>query len=792
MASTQTKIDSDPESDTTASGSEDQAPAYQHGIGVQPATYKTKTHDREQVVFVKVPASMGDTFTSGPQRGAKIIAALFTKTELLIDKVEQFAWPVADGVVYAFHATTPSRKLSSQADVESYANDIGPLPEPLQTTYKKLKTKLPDSLTIRIGTLPMELFGPRPAVGTRLVMEEHNQKLAGRQAVSGADAEALFENLDSEPFLYHVLYRRSPNLPEEYEYQVTVRIFLFNPKYKITTESEYAKTLRFGRKRDPAELFADLGVSSSLAVIDGGYCLWRYRDDKKDVFPYRGTGLPHFSTGQSVINGHKQFTQMQRGQYGASDVLEDRCAYTSLLAREIDLEHYVGLTTTNPGIDPWHKAPQATGLDIDDVGTDPEELLPDEITIGVDAAVEDTEFDQELTTANDGTKQHRKAIKNVAIAFEAEGYDVVIVDQDTESRPDLWVRRDDGEIFAVEVEYRTRSKAGSFYTNLIRQAVWGYKTITVMVPQTDDNGRTESLDTLGEWALNSVAVPMKDREPTKTQLHNCSRDIVVDGKTLLLPDGVSEASWWLTCESTYLLIHEDQVLARGDATEPFDAFEFNVPRYYHNGDHYVVENKHGKTVQTCDQKSDIEHTTLHPCHRPVDLSYIQFLEALYCYDPESRELVQQDMTARWDVEQASQRNERSHQQAFETFLVEHENDDPILERECRPFITDWIDQLSTYGHPGTHIYGEYRTDYYPRKRISTDRGMEQSYPGVSFRYPRGLVSPDLPGLNSKPAFPDEWNVAVEDVLREPLIHGLDDRSEIDGVASVDAQQEDTP
>lgn len=788
MATTQTKIDSDLEADASESDSEGQSPSYQHGIGVQPTTYETKAHDREKVAFVKIPASMGETFTSGPQRGAKIIAKLLTKAEVLIDKVEQFAWGVTDGVIYAFRSETPSRKLVSQGDAENCANGVGPLPEPLQTTYNSLEDNLPDSLTIRIGTLPMELFGPEPAVGTRLVMKEQNQKPASRQAVSGADAEALFENFAGEPLLYHVLYRHSSNLPDEYEYQVTVRIFVFNPKYKISTQSEYAKSLQYDRKCDPAESFADLGVSSSLAVIDDGYLPDSL--DETEVVPARGSGLPHFSTGQSLINGTKQFTQMQRGHYGASDVLEDQCAYTSLLAREIDLEHYVGLTTTDRPIDPWEKAPQATGLDIDEVGTDPQELLPDEITITVDAAVEETEFDQELTTANDGTEEHKKAIKHVAIGFKTDGYDAVIIDQDTESRPDLWVRRDDGEIFAVEVEYRTRSKAGSFYTNLIRQAVWGYKTITVMVPQTDDEGRTESLDTLGKWALNSVAIPMKNREPTKTQLHNCSGDIVVDGKTLLLPDGVSEARWWLTCEPAYLLIHDGQVLARGDPTEPFEAFEFNVPRYYNNGDHYVVENKHGKTVQKCEQESDIENTTLRPCHRPVDLSYIQFVEALYCYDPESRELVQQDMTADWDFEQASMRNEKSHQRAFETFLVEHEDDDPILERECRPYVSEWIDQLSTHGHPGPNIYGEYRSNYYSRKRISTDRGMEQSYPGVSFRYPRGLVSPDLPGLNSKPVFPDDWNVAAEDVLREPLIHELDDRSEVDNVAGAEAEDEE--
>ncbi|PHQ47188.1 hypothetical protein DJ68_03205 [Halorubrum sp. C3] len=787
MATTQTEIDTDLESDATASDAEGQTPSYQHSIGVQPTTYEESNHDRERVVFVKVPAYMSDTFETGPERGATVLSDLFDDDDVTIDAVEEFAWPVRDGVIYAFRAYTPARQSSSQTKATNFPGDADSLPEPLKTTYHKLKSELPESLDIRVGTLPMELFGPEPAVGTRLVMEHHNQKPANREAVSGADANALFDDLAGEPLLYHAWYRNSGGLPEANEYQVTVRIFLFNPEYKISTESEYADRLRFGRKCDPAESFAELSVSSSLSVIDADYNVDAI--DSQKVMPSRETELPHFSSGQSLITGKKEFIQMRRGGYGASDVLEDRCAYTSLLAREIDLEHYVGLGTVDPGVDPWKKAPQAIGLDIDEVGIDPDELLPDEVTIGVDAPIEDTEFDQDPTTANDGSKEHWEAIKNVAAAFETEGYDTHIVTQDTESRPDLWVRRDDGEIFAVEVEYRTKSKAGSFYTNLIRQAVWGYKTITVMVPRTDDNGQTESLDRLGKWARNSVAVPMKDRDPTKTHLHNCSGEIVVDGKTLLLPEGVTEARWRLTCEAEYLLVHDGQELARGDATAPFEAFEFNVPRYYKDGDHYVVENKYGKTIQTYDTESDIENTVLHRCHRPVDLSYIQFVEALYCYDPESKELVQQDMTAQWDINQASTRNERSHQRAFETFLVENENDDPILERECRSFITDWIDQLSTHGHPGPNIYGQYRKHYYDRERISTDLGMEQSYPKASFRYPRGLVSPDLPGLDSKPAFPDRWNVAPEDVLRESLIYGVDDRSEIEAAIRTDDDQD---
>ncbi|MDB2286980.1 hypothetical protein PM038_17315 [Halorubrum ezzemoulense] len=790
MATTQSTLNEESESASAESDSEHDSSDYHHSIGVRPTLTEGSDKDRTSVVFVKVDASMAETFETGPERGATAISDLFDDRRdgnITIDQAEQFAWAVTDGMMYAFRADTPSRESTTQVTVTNQPESADALPEPLHTTYQKLTSELPESLDIRIGALPLELFGPSPALGTRLVMEEENLKPARRGSVSGADANALFEDLAGEPFLYYALYRRSSGLPESYEYQVTVRIFLFNPAYKISTESEYADCLRYGRKCDPADSFADLGVSSSLAVIDDGYNVSLYDGS---VVPGRETELPDFSSGQARITGETEFTQMRRGQYGASDILEDRCAYTSLLAREIDLEHYVGLGTVDPGGDPWQNAPQATGLDIDAVGVDPEKLLPNEVTIGVTEPIEDGEFDPDRTTANDGTDEHWERIKRVAVAFDNNGYDVEIVTQDTGSRPDIWIRRDDGEIFAVEVEYRTRSKPGSFYTNLIRQAVWGYKTITVMIPQTDDDGRTESLDTLGSWALDKLMAPMKQRDPTKTQLHNCSETITVDGKTMLLPEGVSESRWWLTRDAEYLLVHDGEILARGDATAPFEAFEFNLPRYYKNDGQWVVENKYDKPVQTYDDERDIEHTKVRQCHRPVDLSYVRFVEALYCYDPDTEELVQQEMTAEWDVEQASSRNERSHQQAFETFLVEHETDDAILERDCRPFICDWIGRLSTHDHPGKNIYGKYLKDYHKRERTSTKFGMDPCYPGVSFRYPRGLVSPDLPGLDTTPHFRDRWNIAAEDVLQEPLIHGLADRSDIEGKAK-DNQETDS-
>jgi hypothetical protein len=756
--------------------------SYEHQITVQPPYNEATSYDRAQAVFVKIDSSMVETYTTGPEDGSTVISELLDMTtgNITADQVEEFAWVVSDGMMFAFKSYTPNRPSGRQRPLDAYvgADEDTSLPQPLKETYETLVSTLPESVEIRIGTLPMDIFGSSPALGTRLVMTQENKKPAGREKVSHADANALFQALAEEPFLLHAIFRTSTNLPETYEYQVTVRIFLFNPAYRLSSAAEYNTCLWEGRQCDPGDSFADLGVASSISVIDDQYTpSMSINDVSREP---RSHTLHDFEHDKALITGQEEFNNMRRGQYGASDTLEDLCSYTSLLSREIDLEHFVGLSSVDPTGDPWAAVPGARGLDIDDIGIEPESIIPEPVTIAADGPIKDTPIDQERTTANDGTKAHWQHIKKTAVAFENEGYDVVIVTQDTGSRPDLWVRRDDGEIFAVEVEYRTKSKVGSFYTNVIRQALWGYKTITVMVPKTgDDDDSTASLPTLGRWALNALAVPMDKRAPKRTRLDNTTNTITVDGATMLLPEGVSEAEWWLTCRDEYLLIHDGEVLARGAGSEPFVDFTFNVPRYYQEDGRYIVADQHGTQLAAYDTQQEINRTTLRTCHRPVDLSYLHFVESIYCFNRETEELVLQNMTAEWDANKPSVRNEKSHRQAFERFLVEAEPDDPLLESEVRSFITDWIERQSSDAHPGNAKFGEYRNEYsLQRSQISTQRGMEWVYEDTSFRYSRGLVSPDLPGLETKPSFPDDWGIDDKDVLQTPLIHGLDHRAEV--------------
>jgi len=781
MATTDSsETDSQPQDDEQQEGDH---PTSGNRIDVHPVVNNTTNQDRENLLLFKVPASLTGNLEGATEQLVIGINKIFT-SKITIDHLEFFAWNVFNGIMFAIGAYAGKHQNRTQRTLSEVKTDQGTLQEPLATLYRKLAGDpesdengwLPNVLSPQVGPLPFGMFGPKPGVTSRVVMETENQTITHADKVDNVGLDQLIQECADEPFLYHAHIRRHTQLPRQFEYQVTARAALFDPRHRVSSEDDYIETLRHGRPIDPIDHFTDLGVTSSLSQIDDQFQISHW--DHSESVPVKGSPFERFSHEQTHVTGDDEYSEIRRGGYGASDKLEQITAHTSLMAREVDLTNFVAVTTASPTGDPWSAVPYGTAYGIDALSSG-QELTPDPVSIPVDETAVEESSDTTSSTPNDGEKRHQDAIEHVAVALKSEGYEVFIVKQDSQSRPDLWARRDDGEIFAVEVESTTRSKAASFFTNVIRQAVWGYKTITVMVPQTTDDGRTESLQTVGDWAVNQLAKPMKALDPQKTKLHNLGDDIVIDDWTILLPDGVEESEWWLTCENRYLLMHDGDILAEGDPSAPIEDFTFHTPRYTEKDDTYVVTDEDGTVLQRCQDEEDVAYTRASPCHRPVDLSYLDFVEALYCFDPEEKELVKHEIAADWGtIEEPTPRHEASHEDAFSTFIVDRDEEAKLWERNCFPFIKNWIDNLSPYGGPNKNVYGGYRGDYYEKKSRNAAVGKNHYYPGVSLRYQRGLVSPDLPGLESTPSFIDEWDVDPDAVLQEPLIHGLESRDQI--------------
>jgi hypothetical protein len=784
-ATTPPNDDTDPETDTSdpdhtdvdSSGSSPTDPV----IEVIPPTTDETGFDRGVALLIEVDDTMEGHLETAEEVLPCAIRDLYASSKLNIDHVEFFAYNTSDSVVFGLTSYLANITNSTQSTLNDIVDSDGGLKEPLQTLKNNVESSLPEALDIKLGVLPFGMFGS-PSMTTRIVVDHDNRKIGHGDKLDGVGLKQFLTEFADEQFLYYTHIRRNTSAPEKFEYQLTVRIALFDPQYRIGSASMYASRFQFGRQIDPIECFAKLGVTSSLSRIDNQYRI-HYMNGDPEVTSKPDSPLGHPAAELEILTGDSEYDELKRGGYGASNKLESICEYTSILARETDLKKFMTLGAAPSTGDPTESAPTTAIRGAGELGTDVDSLTPDPVLIPVDEAVDtdDEIASQTPSTANDGTELHWKAIKNTALALKNDGYDVFIVTQDTGSRPDLWAKAPNGEIFAVEVESTTRSKAAGVLTNIARQALWGYKTITVMVPQENKQGQRESLRTIGDWARNTVSKPFRSEDEhlgdSKTRLYNRGEDVKQDGKTLLLPEGVDESEWWVTPDNRCLLLDGRTILAEGHITDPLEDFEFMTPRYYEDGDRYIVEDADGEVLQTCAKESDIAYTCVSPPYRPVDLSYIQYVEQIYCYDPEEKELVEHDMTASWDTPQASTRHEKSHQDAFGTFVVDREGT-RLMEADCRPFIRGWIDDLSAHGGPARNIYGEYRQDYTNRSGNNDDVGKIHHYRDASFRFDRGLVSPDIEGLATEPSFIDEWGIDPDDVLGEPLIEGLDDRRHV--------------
>ena len=741
---------------------------------IPPLNIQTKW-DRQAVLIEVDEHKAGLIQTAGNCIACAVRDIYASKTE--IDHTEYFAWNCGTDVVFALTAFGARIQDSTQRTFADVFGDAVEMRAILQLVLKKVNEYLPESLEASIGPIPFGMFG-RPSVTTRLVMTGQNQKITHADKTDDAGITKLVDEYKDEPWLYYVHTRRNTGAPESFEYQITARISLFDPQYRISSASDYVSTLQYGRQADPVDAFEDLGVSSSLSQIDDQYGII-YSGNEPDVISRTNTPLKNYAAELDMITGDAEYEEIKRGRYGASDKLESICSFTSVLARETDLKRFMTLGAASPDGDPSANFPTVNPLGVDKLGTDLSEIDPEPVLISADPAVDPNGeiTSQRPSTANDGTKLHWQAIIDTALALESDGYDTHIVRQDTGSRPDLWARHPDGEIFAVEVECQTRSKPASVLTNIARQAVWGYKTISVIVPQKNNKGQYESLQTIGEWALDKFAKPFYaddgDLKASRTKLHTHTADITIDGKTMLLPAGVDHSDWWITPDNRCLLLDGRTIIAEGDVTDPIEEFTFSTPRYYTDGDLHIAESDDGERLQTCADKSDIDNKRISPPYRAVDLSYIEYVDRIYCYDPDNRELVEHDMTADWDTSKASPRHEKSHEDAFSTFVVDREGA-RLMEAECRPFIRAWIDSLSAHGAPAINVFGEYRKKYYGRSGVNDTVGKIHHYPDAAFRFERGLVSPDTQGLSTKPSFPDDWEIDPEDILREPLVYGLDD------------------
>ncbi|MWV40072.1 hypothetical protein [Natrialba sp. INN-245] len=743
--------------------------------------------DYNQAAVMELTPAQATQFERSGERMAAAIRDIFN-SEQPIDYLEFGCYHLEDRNLIFLSPSSYKIQDTYQADLSVSADNGYGEPEPLQTVVNILEDPIPDWLDIYTGSIPVAGFKPSsPAITFRLVMDDGRKLSTG---VNGVGLSTLLEDLRNEPFLYHAIIRHRPeNCPENFEYQLTVRIVLFGTRHQLQSKKDIATMVENGFPIDPAASFEELGVTSSLEAFRN--LLYRDWYDPsiikfKSEGPLDGGNLHSI---QNLVTGKDQFRDLFRGRYGAPNEYDAICDYDRILARETDLGAFIDLDAVSQDVDPFDGVPGRTVLTLDQLQAGPASVTPDPVSVTTNVDQDDDIATLDRQTANDGTEHHFEAIKTVAQYFREQGCAVHIVRQQGDSQPDLWIKTEAGDIYAVEVETKNKSRPANVYTNITRAALWGYPTIVVMAPDEDHGETPPPSEEIASWVINKLAFCMKETTETGAKLHTMSKTASIDGQPVLLPKGMTESDWQIDWEGTLSLMNDGTVLASGPTMEPVESFFDELPRLEKTNGEYIVRDSNGNVLNRYKTKEDFKKdwTKVNLPFVPVDLTYVHFVESLYVLQDE--ELTEFPIRAEWNECQPADRHEQSLEAAFSTFLVDleeggevAEDDDEITriwEHEFRAFVGKWITNLSDHEPPHKNVYGTHRKKFTERHSKNQETGKQHFYRNLAYRFPRGIVAPHLPGLDDRPRFPDDWELDSGQAVREPLVYDLSGLGELE-------------
>lgn len=717
-------------------------------------------YDKTLAAFVPIPLDNRERLERADKQLIKVHRDI-NESDTVIDQLGFYTYRTGTHQMFVFNPTTPIADVDSDWQTELTQDSTGKfLPDRLAVVIDALNEHLPTWITPKIGPWWLGAFGLSPVVVCRLVMPDDG-KITRDQNLNTNVLEDLIKTYSDESYLYQAIIRHRPgDLPPHYEYSVTVRIALFATRHQVNTRAELAEVLGGNRPRNPTKTYAPLGVSSNWDEFDGPLYQWGY--DPEFVQVRNSSSIENLDDVFEYATGKAEWKELLRERYVGAGAYDHVCDYTEMMVRETDLKQFVTLAAPSESESAWSETygrnpsratelnePSRSGkqtvLELADENADP----PEDIAT------------KERSSANDGNDEHWEDIKTAARIFREQGYEVSIIEQDTESRPDLWIRDQDDTIYAVEVECTSPSNPDNALTNITRGALWGYPVIIVA---TDES----VADTISDL----IAKPFRETDGHRTRFYNADQTVITDGNPLVVQKDADETAWWATPDQTRQLIIDGKVIAEAPLDAPFDEPDYPLPRLHKEDGQYIVKDPDGSVRARYQgwERFKSNWRQLSAAHIPVDLSYFRFVGSIHVLN--DTQLSEYQPTANWETPMNAQRHEASHEDAFSTFLIDNEGSE-LDEPPVRKFIRNWIGAQTQYAPPADNIYGEYRQDYTDRSRNDERNGANKFYKDKAYRFPRGLVHPDLKGLDTVPQLPDEWDIAEDQRLQDPIIPDLD-------------------
>lgn len=761
----------------------------------------TPYHRKECLRIVLPGVDTPDARLDGVRRVGLLQLINDVTTDRTVERLELLSFPTAGAQEYLLHATSATIGASGKTAPQSKLSEFsGLLQAPVRS---RLESAANNRLPAKIGLERVDVdFSPlgRSGVPTCRLIVPEARELTPSSTLNYHPVARTLVALEAarEPHLYQVLITDMKG-----GYRITVRLATYRPCYNVLSDREFASHVLHGHDWDLARMYEPANVTSNFRIPTDEH--WRLKDPREHDIPdspldedlsawgrvgytsKRGW-VDHEETGspkevRDLVIGKAEHERLLRGTNDYPDLYKDLCGYPWFDVNGPQLSYFVELAPVYPDTNPWdrlhHRSAPALTTDTILRSAAGTEQAMGKGTVAAPPEPPDA-------VQNVGGADHRGTVSLVPEWFGELGDQVEPVEQTSDSVPDLWLYPTDGRIVAldyetesdtvfVEVEINNKSKPSKLLGNAAR-AIWHDREVVIVF-----NTEREARDGIAK--LREPFRGSNDRG--ETWLYNGSAVTLPDGRVPAIPGEHAKSRWWLSPDGGLRLtatINRDvaaefgvelgsvdygngggagpgtasattapdsdpdpsgPTIATGPATEGTDTFEYECPRYRATDDGVVIETPGGERLAQYPTSSACKQawSRVYWPHVPLGLSYLESAIVMY-QDGEELEIVTPD--PEWDVPGHTDRYSGAVEEFVETYLVE-QADAELPREEFRDRALRWYRRQTNRKAPNKTHFGRATPDFDIGRR---EGNAVKYFEDRTWRYPRGIVSPDVPGIGA--------------------------------------------
>ena len=660
-----------------------------------------------------------------------------------IYRLEILSWPSNEQQEWVLfpQKTTRLSKSEQEDELPEFIEDIGMFGtgttaehttsrSELTSVQKACKKHLPSAFGFdrcAVDLAPVEKT-IRPTC--RLIVRESSD-LSPFARKSPHPIVGIIKDLKEEdiPYLFQTIISKASG--SGHDYQLSQRLVAYPPNYGIGLDHDFAAHVEEGPVVNLSDYYDETArrVRSNFDLDSSDYFDVREAEDgRRSVKKRYKHGEMAVESAREILEGKRECYDLYAGFHDTDKKLErlyrNVSYYSSIALNKADLRAFMLLVPDYVKYSPWDVVNYV----------DPPEMFCQPIKIAEGTDSPHSEFiiddDAEVTFATQGSDEHRYGVGFTKQYYESRGFEVeVLDDEDTESIPDLRMRKD-GITYVLEVEHSGQSRPANILTNAGR--AYHYDLNLVFIAESKKEAQK---------IVKILRHPVSVNTDTGARLYTYSDGLILeDGSKPLLPEGTTprESKWYLSHDGTLELRANGEVIVSGPADESVRTWEFPD----------VVS----------DGAVPSHRTRVHGPFVPSRLLYLSGVEIRYQNGSTLSLLEEDDYPTSWDYSDQEGKRKR-YKSAFKEFvkekMVSHRGGEIDKQEVFTLVIDEFYKPQTSRKAPGLSERGRALWEYVEKKH--KDDNDYHVVRDQAWRWPRGIESPDRPFIGGKELELERWD-----------------------------------